>query len=351
HETATEDAEAEYVVHRVEKLVGGTSMFSQDSGRVASEAESEVSFGDIAVLYRLNSQRAALEEAFERSGIPYQVSGDKPLIAQPGVAHILTTLQLTDNMPVLPERAASLLQFIVAGIGAQTSAAIQSFFQQTGEQIALEKLQDLRRQKDILSEQAKVGLLCFSQEILDLRARLQEAGLVATLKHLVLLDGWQVVLSANEKLADALQRLVRIARLCSGLREFTDALYLQRAADALDSRAERVSLMTMHAAKGLEFPVVFVVGCEKNLIPLQLEGYTSDPAEERRLFYVGMTRAKEQLYLLRAKQRTLFGKTRETVASPFLDDIEEALKSYDLASGHKPKRSKKKPVNQMDLFG
>ncbi|MFQ5631719.1 MAG: 3'-5' exonuclease, partial [bacterium] len=95
------------------------------------------------------------------------------------------------------------------------------------------------------------------------------------------------MLSNNEKLANASQRLTRIARLCSGLREFADALLMQRAGDALDSRAERVSLMTMHAAKGLEFPVVFIVGCEKDLIPLQIEGYFSDPAEERRLFYVG----------------------------------------------------------------
>lgn len=351
HETATEDSEAEYVVHRIERLVGGTSLFSQDSGRVSSEAESEVSFGDVAVLYRLNSQRTALEEAFERSGIPYQVSGDKPLIAQPGVAHILSVLQLAGNVPISAKKAASLLRFLVAGIGEQTAASIQDFFQKDKKQITLEDLQDLRRQENLLSEQAKVNLLCFSEDVLDLHTRLRDSGLMATLQHMFLLDGWQEKLSQNDRLANAWQRLTRIARLCSGLPEFIDELLLQRATDALDARAERVSLMTLHAAKGLEFPVVFIVGCEKNLIPLQLERYVSDPAEERRLFYVGMTRAKEQLYLLRAKKRTLFGKTLEAIASSFLTDIEEALKVYDLVAARKVKRSKKKMENQLDLFG
>ncbi|MFQ5631718.1 MAG: UvrD-helicase domain-containing protein, partial [bacterium] len=192
HETATEDAEAEYVVHRVEKLIGGTSMFSQDSGRVASEAESEATFGDIAVLYRLNSQRAALEEAFERSGIPDQVSGDRPLIALKGVAQILTVLQLADKMPVPLEKAANLLQFIVAGVGEQTTTAILNHFRQQKQLVALDDLHDLLQKEGLLPERAKAGLRSFIGNVAELQARLQEAGLVATLQHLVLLDGWQV---------------------------------------------------------------------------------------------------------------------------------------------------------------
>ncbi len=209
HQTATDRAEAEYVVQQIEKMVGGTSMFSQDSRRVAGEG-SDYSFGDIAVLYRLNSQFLVLQEAFDRSGIPYQVSGLKP----------------SDD----PEEW------------------INDFLYQRNE-----------------------------------GARIQ---------------------------------------------------------------AEKVSLMTLHASKGLEFPCVFIVGCEEDLLPLHLEGLTADREEERRLFYVGMTRAKERLFLLHAKRRRLYGKTRQPNPSPFLADIEEKLKEYEKVSS----RQKKRKQEQMNLF-
>lgn len=113
--------------------------------------------------------------------------------------------------------------------------------------------------------------------------------------------------------------------------------------------AEKVSLMTIHASKGLEFPVVFILGCENTLLPLKLEGYTADHSEERRLFYVGMTRAKSRLYLTFSKQRRIFGKLHKNNPFPFLADIAEALKHYE-----KPVRSKDskkgEDLKQMNLF-
>ena len=104
----------------------------------------------------------------------------------------------------------------------------------------------------------------------------------------------------------------------------------------------------------MEFPVVFVVGCEDGLVPLQLEGMESDVEEERRLFYVGMTRARERLYLVRSKKRMLFGEVRASRPSPFLTDIEDQLKQYDRP--HRPdkrrrKKAKPRPSNQLGLFG
>ncbi len=107
---------------------------------------------------------------------------------------------------------------------------------------------------------------------------------------------------------------------------FLDAVALATDADFFDPRADRVSLLTLHAAKGLEFPVVFIVGLEDGLLPL----HWSEPdeaamAEERRLFYVGMTRAKDRLILSRARQRFWRGRVQTLAASPFLDDIESEL--------------------------
>ena len=203
----TDRAEAEYVVHQIEQMVGGTSMFSIDSGRVAAHTQAQVSFSDVAVLYRLNYQKNVLEEALGRSGIPYRVSGDKPYYQM--------------DLP-------------------QDSTPIE--------------------------------------------------------------DG-----------------------------------------------SQKVSLLTLHAAKGLEFGVVFIVGCEENLIPLRLKGFSFDLAEERRLFYVGMTRAKEKLFLLRAQQRYLYGQKYEQRPSLFLSDIEEELKAYEEAMARKSFK-KKSHEKQLDLF-
>ena len=109
---------------------------------------------------------------------------------------------------------------------------------------------------------------------------------------------------------------------------------------AISLKAEKVSLMSIHASKGLEFPVVFIVGCEKTILPLDLADMVSDVEEERRLFYVGMTRAKERLYLLRAKERFLYGKKYQNDVSVFLSDIEEELKEYERMMHSKKKKKK-----------
>jgi DNA helicase-2/ATP-dependent DNA helicase PcrA len=125
----------------------------------------------------------------------------------------------------------------------------------------------------------------------------------------------------------AVQRLTVLADGCAGdPARFADALALAAEADFFDPRADRVSLLTIHAAKGLEFPVVFIVGLEDGLLPLSFGA--PDPAslaEERRLLYVGMTRAKDRLLLSRAERRTVRGRVRDQAPSRFLADIEREL--------------------------
>jgi len=106
--------------------------------------------------------------------------------------------------------------------------------------------------------------------------------------------------------------------------------------------------MTLHAAKGLEFPVVFIIGCEDHLLPLDLRGMKSHTEEERRLFYVGMTRAKEHLYLTYAKRRQLFGQTLIQNPCPYLADIAEELKAYEALRRNTPKKDP--DALQMKLF-
>jgi len=119
--------------------------------------------------------------------------------------------------------------------------------------------------------------------------------------------------------------------------------------DEYDPRADRVTLMTLHASKGLEFSVTFIVGCEEGLIPYQKKGKDLDLEEERRLFYVGMTRAQKKLVLMNAKKRFLFGERCENSPSRFLNDIEEALKAIKQRE-FKKKIKETKKQNQIDLF-
>lgn len=107
---------------------------------------------------------------------------------------------------------------------------------------------------------------------------------------------------------------------------------LQTEADRYDRRADRVTLMSLHAAKGLEFPVVFIVGCEEGLLPYRTPHRDTDLAEERRLFYVGMTRARRRLILTHAARRLLFGRTMEHRLSGFVEDIETALREASAAA-------------------
>ena len=123
----------------------------------------------------------------------------------------------------------------------------------------------------------------------------------------------------DEKLAAAWQRLNVLADRYPSPCDLLDALRLDQDPDFLDKTVEKVSLMTMHAAKGLEFPVVFLTGCENGTIPFARDGKTvEDPDEERRLFYVGMTRAKEMLYLTYARKRRIFGREQQKIRSCFM---------------------------------
>ncbi len=269
HAAPTEAAEAEFVVKTIEKLIGGHSFFSIDSGR-GDGARANLGFADIAVLYRTEAQSAALRVALARSGMPFKTSSHAPLGNKPAVQALLGAL----------------------GAGA-VDAPIMGELRAAAERLALDGL-------DAAS------------------------------------------------LAQALGWLGTLAGGCGEDRDrFHAAVALAGEQDVFDPRADRVALMTMHAAKGLEFSVVFVVGLEEGLMPLSFG--TADAAaeaEERRLFYVAMTRAKDFLYLTRAAERLWRGRLRSSEPSRFLADIEAELVRH-----HRPDLPGRKPQSrQLELF-
>jgi len=268
---ASDKAEAEFVVHTIERMIGGSSYFSLDSGRVQSHEGHDLSFSDFAVLYRTDAQAGLLAEALDRSGMPFQKRSHATLIDQPAIQALLETLGEQELSTPMDQR-------LVVG-----AASIRE---------------------------------------------------------------------AHPEIDLVLPVLTPIAKRADDLSAFVSELTLGVDADLWNPKADRISLLTLHASKGLEFPVVFIVGCEDGIVPMKFgpdDLSEEDLAEERRLFFVGMTRAEQHLVLTHARKRQWRGKVRETEVSPFLADIEKRLLAI---KEHKAVR--RKPLadtSQMALFG
>jgi DNA helicase-2/ATP-dependent DNA helicase PcrA len=300
----TDKAEAEYVVHQIEQLVGGTSLFSLDSGRVGGGETGERTFADFAVLYRLGAQSQALREAFERSGMPYQTVGETPLTEYKEVREIVAYLWLAHNPQAEHQR-----QLILEAAPKRLAASINHFVQ------GLSSIEVPR-----LIEQVRDFLVTTVGRTYD----------------------------AHQ--TERVDRLIRRAvPFGARLGEFLEALALQNESDLYDPRADRVALMTLHAAKGLEFRVVFIVGCEETLLPYSQPGRTADVAEERRLFYVGLTRAQEKLVLTQAQTRLLYGQRMHNPPTRFLAEIAAALKEQRSQAARKAAKEQRE-LQQLSLF-
>ncbi len=274
----------------------------------------EHSYGDIAVLYRINLQSRAIEEALRRERIPYRVVGGLGFYERKEVKDIIAYLRLVIN----PHDNVSLRRIINTpprGIGAATINKIEQESKKKGI-----SLYDAIRQicSGKSSSQGVVERLKGFVALLDELSGMRKQSPPETIRAIVELTGYA------EGLPE--ERLQNIAELMasaegSSLKDFLDTVSLiTRLDDALPG--DRVSLMTLHTAKGLEFPVVFIVGLEEGLIPY-FKSFDSEEelCEERRLFYVGMTRAKDMLFLSGARKRRVFSKLQEQEPSRFLRDI------------------------------
>jgi ATP-dependent DNA helicase UvrD/PcrA len=287
------------IVAAIERLLGGTTHFSLDSGRVASHEDGiSVGFGDIGILYRLNAQGDAIQEALSRAGIPLVRSGERPLIETPLVKLVWRFLQ-TVRYPETP--------FYL------------NAYARTLDETGLGR--------------PDIG------GTFELRGNLP--GLI---ERVIRAHG---LTRENGEEAEASGRLMERAEHFEGnLPAFLDSLALERGIDHGYLTGDRVALMSLHAAKGLEWPVVFLTGCEDRLIPCTLFG-DRDDAEERRLFYVGMTRARSRLILSHARRRSINGRVLEMGPSPFLEMLPPEI-CLPLERGEwKPKG---RPHQQLRLF-
>ncbi len=320
-----EIAEAEAVVHRL---------------RMMESANPELSWGDMAVLYRTNAQSRAIEESLVRWGIPYIVVGGLRFYDRREIKDLLAYLRLLVN----PADTVSLLRVINVpkrGIGKTTIQRLTDAANQLG--IPLwDVVSDAEAVRSLGGRSAR-GLLQFCELLNDLRLRVQDAAPSELIQQVMEKSGYVAELITEgtdeaEERRRNLQELVNAALQYQeendegDLEGFLATAALSSDADSKDTAADRVTLMTLHSSKGLEFPVVFLVGLEQGLFP----SYRSldDPAsleEERRLCYVGITRAKERLFISHASERRLWGGMREAaVPSVFLSELPDGLIQGDI---------------------
>ena len=320
-----------------EKLHLYTAMNENDEAKfVADRIVEDVAQGrkwkDHAILYRMNAQSNQLENACKRSGIPYRIIGGTRFFDRAEVKDMIAYLAVLNN-PEDDLRLTRIINNPPRGIGAKTIEVAQEIARR--EEASLYAVIDNARTYPEL-ERSAGKLAQFTSLMGELAGLLGEMPLDRFYEELILRTGYATMLEAKNTVEDR-TRLENVRELLTSIRGymenagdeptlagFLDEIALYTDLDSHDPDQDCVVMMTMHAAKGLEFPVVFLVGAEEGIFPgIRAIGETEEMEEERRLCYVAMTRAKEKLYITCANQRMLFGRTSANRPSRFVAEVPE----------------------------
>jgi ATP-dependent DNA helicase UvrD/PcrA len=312
--TASNDREeAQFVIEKINSMRG------------------QMKLSDFAVLFRMNAQSRPFEEELLRANMPYSVVGGVKFYERAEIKDVLSYLRLA----VRPHDTPSIERVINVpsrGIGDTTVTALTDKANEQNASLWTVIEGDLA----FLTPRARKSVIEFREILHDLQ-RAATNPIPDLYDYLLLRTGYRRMLAESRDIQDE-SRLQNLEELLNSAREFSEGNPSATLADYLDSLTlmsdldryesqKGVTLMTLHAAKGLEFKVVFLAGMEEGILPhSQSTEQNEDIEEERRLCYVGMTRAREQLYCLYSLERRLHGKFREQNPSPFLAEIPEAVK-------------------------
>mgnify|MGYP004456306969 CR=1 FL=1 len=319
HRVATENEEAELVAKTIMQTI-------KDGGK----------YSDHAVLYRMNAQSAAIERYFVRAGIPYKIVGGLRFYDRKEVKDVLAYLNVINN-PADDLRLTRIVNEPKRGIGAGTLYKIRDISEKEGQSY----FDTMKKASSYAALSNKVSHIA---SFVDLIEQLRHQALMGDLDELFdsLLELTGYLEYLQNQGVEGMTRLDNIQELKTnmirfqqsdpemGLAEFLEEVALYTDLDDYNSEEDKVVLMTLHGAKGLEFPTVFLVGMEEGIFPgFQSTQTQEDLEEERRLAYVGITRARRSLCITNAAQRMLFGNTRCERPSRFIDEIPENVREME----------------------
>ena len=308
--------EATYIVTQIEHL----------------KREEYYKYSDFAVLYRMNTQSRAIEDILRRENIPYKIVGGLKFYERKEIKDIIAYLRLIQNSA----DNLSLKRIInepKRGIGKTSLDKIENLAEQTGTSMyeIIKNADTYGLNRVFLNSREFVNVIEISELV---KLTLKKTGYTKALENENTVEAENRIENLEEFLTVAIEFEEQYAE--NTLSQFLEGITLSSDLDNMEEEEDAVTLMTLHSAKGLEFPVVFLVGMEEGIFP----GYKSilepkELEEERRLCYVGITRAKEHLYLTCSKQRTIFGSTSYNPESRFLKEIpQEFLEGYQEAFGN-----------------
>lgn len=311
-----------------------------------------------AVLYRTNAQSRVIEEMLMKNAIPYRIYSGTRFYDRKEIKDILAYLRAIEN-PVDDVSVKRIVNVPKRGIGAKSIERFEKYAEANDESFffALLNVDGIQDQSTKVNTQTNK----FADFIMSLREKRNEMAVTDIVEKIYENSGYMDALIAEDKV-EAEGRIENLKEFLSltkdfdenaeerTLGEFLARTSLETTMDENDDDINTVSLMTLHSAKGLEFPVVFISGMEEDIFPSYMSIQENNEEEERRLCYVGITRAKEKLYMSNARERTLYGRKNMNTVSRFIKEIPEGLIDMGKPCSIKEKKKKVKKMQTSPLF-
>jgi DNA helicase-2/ATP-dependent DNA helicase PcrA len=345
---ATENAEVVAIGKTIEKMVGGTGFFSLDSGAVDGRSDLKpLSFADFAVLFRTRSQGDTIFRILEKVGIPCQIVDRRTVLDHPGIKSVLSVFKLLRGMGLFSDLQAT-VKVIKPSVSIKVVEMLMSWAYAKNLPLAEALVKARRVPIPHMGNKRQQRLYSFVGRLSSFSEEIDDLAVADTLEWILKKVAFREKHKKDHLFEQGYNQLLATAKTHpSDAAGFLAAVALCKDTDIYVRRVEKVALITMHAAKGLEFPVVFIAGCEDGFIPYRSDTRPTDVEEERRLFYVALTRAKRHLFLSKTDHRRVNGQIQPRQASPFLEDIDNRYKRVSFPSG---KKTEKPAQEQLSLF-
>ena len=346
--TSNEDGEPVTIIRSSDEKDEAFLVAKQIKKEVATK---KLSLGDIAIFYRINIQSRALEEALRREKLPYKIVGGVEFYQRKEVKDLIAYLRVLINQND-EESLLRIMNFPQRGIGNTSIVKMIAFARKLNLSLftTMSRIFEVIEVKERIQKNVKQFKILLDKYV-ELKDKLSISELISALVD----DLGILKLYKEENTAESMQRYENVIELLSSIRQaekdnpklkledFLGEVSLMAGVDRLDDKDNSLTLMTIHSSKGLEFPVVFITGCEEDIFPLHRK-FDSDSQvdEERRLFYVALTRAQKKVYISYARSRYRFGEVAYQSRSRFIDELDESVAEelngpYGKRSGRKKK--------------